>query len=944
LRRALTRTLAVLLIVVPAAAAGYALSGKLGPDLLRAELERQLSRLLEGEVKIEQAAVLLRGGLRLEARGLSAYPREAGGPALTAEAAAAEIDLTQLAVGRFRLAWLQLEGAHFRIEHDLDDQWSPHPIAMLADRPTSGRDLERRLVLLRAFETATRWLLERPIVARRLELRGSTVSYAEMGAPVPDGFSEDRPYTLLLDSIDGELRHQWISREAQLELSARLTNEGGARGRLEAIGRHRPDDGLRLAVAATAIELSALSPYATQSDEHARLDGLLSGVVSFDTREPGHGRLEIDWISHGLDSVLPLGEGTVFPVETERGTLETEIEVHPGRLRVSSARVAGNDLELSLSGAVERPLRESAPMRVTAGLQGVDLDDGRDFVASLPEEDRETLTQLLRRIEAGRVLEIGGTGIARISQWRRLLSGELVHLPPGFVLRAELDELVLATGDVDRLYDAGGRIEWSADRFEVRDGHGRWNETELPELAVVVEGASKLFVGSEEQRTLRARASPLPGLRTLLDVLFSREPTTRDDGDESSLLAGLPPIQLRLARLDHPVLRWPIDDAHIALLPAGDRAQLNLSARLAGAPIRAEVLWRDDPKPALDLHITVGDPGGELEPEKVVIAAVGEALQDERPEWAIGHFEVGASTRGRFPFEAIGGEFVARGSRVSLDEVRVSLPGSGHVQGHARTELGREDVAGVELKFQIVDSPVPALAQAVSLPRDIATGTASASGIIGGELRSGQPLLSALEGVVDFEARDGDLQMRIPLVVAISQATEGFNPLAERDEVHYEVASARLELAKSRVSTERFTLEGPMRVFAHGEIDLSPNAGTIDAVVGVFLFRQAATSLGNIPVLGALVSDKGLLGAYFSVTGQLEGPKVKALPLSSLAEAVPDVIKAPVKMLGFVFKGPKKRAEERRREERRKAATLPDELPPIPASPEPAANSEQAEP
>lgn len=942
MRRALTRTLAVLLIVVAAAAAGYALAGKFGPDLLRAELETRLSLLVEGEVRIEQVTIALRGGIRVEARGLSAYPQERGGPAFSADSASAEIDLMQLAVGRLRLAWLRVEGAHFRIEHRGDDEWSPHPIARLAERPSAGQELERRLVLLRAFEAATRWLLEKPVVARRLELSASTVTYVELDAPVPEGISDEEPYTLRLDSINGELRHQWISREAHLELRARLANAAGMQGRLEVVGRHRPDDGLRLAVAGTAIELAALSPYATQINEDAHLRGILSGVVAFDTSAPGQGRLEIDWIAHALDSVLPLGDGKVLPVATERGTLETQIEVHPGRLRLSSARVAGSKLELKLSGAVERPLRESAPMRITAELQGVDLDDGRRFVAALPEEDRETLTQLLERIEAGRLQAIGGTGSAQISQWRRLLSGELTQLPPGFVLRAELDEVVLATGDRDRLYDVGGHIEWSADRFELRDGRGRWNDTRLPKLGIVVEGASNLFEGGAKARELRAEASPLPGLRTLLDVLFSRDPQTDPAEEDAGLLADLPPIALRLARLDHRLLRWPIDHAHIDLLPSENGAQLNLTARWAEAPVRAEIVWQSHPESEFDMHVSVGEAGGEIEPERIVVPESGESGAELDDAWAVGYFEIGASKQGRFPFEAIGGVFIARGSQLSLDDVRISLPEAGHIEGHARTELGRENVAGIELQFAIVDAPVPSLAQAIGLPREIATGTVSASGAIAGDLRAGKPLLSALRGSVDFEARDGDLQMRIPLVVAVAQATEGFNPLAEREEVHYELASARLELENSRIFTERFSLEGPMRVFANGEIDLSGSHGTIDAVVGVFLFRQAASTFGAIPILGALISDKGLLGAYFSVKGELEDPKVKALPLTSLAEAVPDVIKAPVKMLGFVLKGPKKHAEERRRREQQAEQAAAETS--TPASPQSASPGAAAEP
>ena len=935
--RALKSILIALLIVVPAGLAGYAVSRQIGPSLLRAEIEAQLSRRLKGEVRIGSAGLALRGGLRVETHRLTAYPEGAAGPALTVDSAVAEIDLMQLALGRFRLAWLRIEGAHFRISHSAQDEWRPYPIARLADRPTAGKDLERRLVLLRAFEEATRWLLEKPILARKVELTDSKISYLDWRVPAPDGNARGEPYTLELDSIDGELRHHWISREADLTLRAELRTTGHYKGSLEAEGRHRPDDGLRLAVAATAVDLTALSPYATDADSHAHTSGLLSGVVAFDTAEPGHGRLELDWMLHQLDAVLPLGGYTVLPVETERGSLEAEIEMHPGRLRLSSARAAGRDITLEISGTVERPLRESAPMRITADLQGLTIEEGGRFVERLPEEDRATLTQLLDRVEAGHIRRMGGTGSARISQWRRLLSGELAQLPPGFVLRAELDDVVLSAGD-DLISDVSGRIEWSADRLEVRDGRGRWNDLVLPKLSGVVEGASKLFADDSTQREMRSAASELPGLRTLADVLFSGQPEEDSEADDPNFFANVPPLQIRFSRLDHPLLRWPIEDARVDLRPGPKGAELDLSARWAGAPIRAEAVWLAQPEPAFNFFVAVGRHGGELEPEPVEPPKT-ESAQGKQAPWALGHFEIGASLGGRFRFEAVGGEFVASGSRIDFDEVRVSLPNRGNIQGQLHTELGREGIAGVELQFRMQDAELPTVAHAIGLPPDFASGSASASGAVAGVLRTDRPLISGLRGSVEFEARDGDLKMRIPMLVAIAQATEGFNPLAERDEVHYELARARLEIAESRIWTERFMLEGPMRVFASGAIDLSEGQGTIDAVVGVFLFRQAASTLGAIPVFGALISDKGLLGAYFRVEGMLTEPDVRALPLTSLAEAVPDIIKAPIKMLGFVLKGPRQRQKERRQRQGGELSD-PELLLPAPAAPEPTPDPE----
>ena len=56
MRRALTRTLTALLIFALAFAAGHAVSTRLRPDLLRSEIELQLSKILRSKVRVSSAA------------------------------------------------------------------------------------------------------------------------------------------------------------------------------------------------------------------------------------------------------------------------------------------------------------------------------------------------------------------------------------------------------------------------------------------------------------------------------------------------------------------------------------------------------------------------------------------------------------------------------------------------------------------------------------------------------------------------------------------------------------------------------------------------------------------------------------------------------------------------------------------------------------------------
>ena len=60
---------------------------------------------------------------------------------------------------------------------------------------------------------------------------------------------------------------------------------------------------------------------------------------------------------------------------------------------------------------------------------------------------------------------------------------------------------------------------------------------------------------------------------------------------------------------------------------------------------------------------------------------------------------------------------------------------------------------------------------------------------------------------------------------------------------------------------------------------LGPNEGGIADT-------QADLLLGEIPVVNLLLpgSDRGLIGAYFEITGPVADPQVRAMPVKSLAE------------------------------------------------------------
>jgi len=899
-RRALIRLAVAAVVFSLAASAGYLLSSSLGQDALRGEAERRLADVMRGEVEIERLRVVLHLGLELEAEGVRVYPGPSG-PGLEARRVDAEIDLLSLLLGGFRLRWLRVHDLHMRIARSADGRWSPHPVAALADgsdeRPPD--DPERHLGPLRACEAVTRALVESGRVASLVELRGGRVSFVDW---LPGG-PRRPPVTLEVESAFGTWDHRWLSRDPELSLRAVFVDGNGHRARFEAEGRRLEGDRLRLALAATRLPVDALEPYLARGADRA-LGGRLSGVLAFETPEPGSGQLELDWIVDEPRLAFPRRDDRLR-IEAPRSALTGRIVMHPGMLRLASGRIAGEQAELLLDGRVERPLRESSRARLRARVRGADLGVVRHAVERLPPSDAEPLTRLLERVEDGRITEVRATGATRLHRWRELFAGELPTLPRGFLLSAEVADLAIRTGTDDPVQDLAGLVEWSGDRIDLRDVTGRWRGQPLPTLDLALEGVSRLAQSAASAGEPRPGAEPLPGLDPLLRLLRGG-----DGAEEAS--PPLPPVHLEIDRVDHPALRWPVVRARVTVEALEDGLQIAIPGALwAGAPVRGEAVWLREPENRLSASLRVDD-GGATPTDDSAAPGPGDgaagggdgaAADGTAAVWARGRFRVEPLERGPLAFARLEGSFRAQGADVELGDLRAELAPQGVAEGRVRLGLSDGEAVGLSADFQLADGDLARLCLLIGFEEGFATGSVRLAGELSGTLRPETPPFAGLSGGARLEAREGLIQKRVPLVVAMAQATEGFNTFARRDSITYEKIESVFELESGRLSTEELTLEGPVRVFASGWLDLSSRPEPIDAVVGVFLFRQADRMFGNIPLVNLLVSDKGLMGAYFGIEGTLQEPSVRSMPVKSITESVPDVVKAPFKVLRFLFGG-----------------------------------------
>ena len=139
MQRGLIRTSLLTVCFALAVGAGYWVASTIGADTLRIEAAKQLAQLMLGDVSIERARLVVRGGLFIEGERVGVYPTRKAPhePDLFAHRVAAELDIFALLAGRFRVSSLIVDDAHLRIWRREDGSWGPTPFARLQARRSS---------------------------------------------------------------------------------------------------------------------------------------------------------------------------------------------------------------------------------------------------------------------------------------------------------------------------------------------------------------------------------------------------------------------------------------------------------------------------------------------------------------------------------------------------------------------------------------------------------------------------------------------------------------------------------------------------------------------------------------------------------------------------------------------------------------------------------------
>ncbi len=906
MRRALIRTLILASLFLLAIAGGYLLSARVGKEALRVEVERQLEKIFFGDVEIGQTRLVIRGGLYLEGEDISVYNWETGEfiGGLHAPRAVAEIDPFALILGRFRLLYLMADGIEFHIEHIDVAKWRPPPVQWLQDKRDRTRiegDLENSLDFWRTVENVTRTLLTKPLAARQIEVRHGRVTFRDNRVLDTDG----EPLELELVDVEGELTHQWLSGNAELMVDARLIRKAAgddAPGHPVHIEGRQRDDDMQLWLRTERVPAILLGYYVQPGGFDYAPRGAITGDGYFETDEIGHARMTLDWEVEGFSARLPT-HATPLSLATPKLRVRGDATLDPDKFELLRMDFDGERVAATVGGHIERPIRMSSRLAALARVESLELGELRTIASSLPGGSADTFSDLADRIEAGRVPIAIGRGDARLTRWDHLFDGRARELASEFSAHARIEDFDLKTGPNSKIAGLESDISLEGDVLKAIGTKAIVDDSTVPTLDLTLRGISHLFRSANSKGGLGSEAGPMPGLDAFL-ALFSSD----DPGEP----VPFPTTRLVIESFEHPMLRWPVRDARVVIEGIDNGLAIDVEEGIwAGNPVEGRARWLGWPDRSISIDLRAIAPDADdplpeaddgVEADVTTSVAGGQTLQ-----WANGRFEIDRIDGAFLPMVAARGHFALQGNDLLISKARADLEPRGKLIADASLSLREPETVPIQLNFSLVGADLERFLYGIGLPEKSAGGTLHLSGALDGPMLPQTPLLALLAGEVSLDARDGEIYRRLPLIVALAQASEGLRSIEERNSsITYEFMKGELALDRGRVTTSDFRVEGPVRLYAQGQIDpLRPVQENL-LVIAVFLFRQANQLLEGLPVVRMLLpgSERGLIGAYFEVTGPVGDPVVRSLPARSFAEDLPDAVTAPFKVIQALLRTP----------------------------------------
>jgi hypothetical protein len=159
-----------------------------------------------------------------------------------------------------------------------------------------------------------------------------------------------------------------------------------------------------------------------------------------------------------------------------------------------------------------------------------------------------------------------------------------------------------------------------------------------------------------------------------------------------------------------------------------------------------------------------------------------------------------------------------------------------------------------------------------------------------GEGEDFQRVKESLSGSLRLEVENGMIRRwktlaRIFSILNISQLFWGRLPDLKTKGLPYRQIMANIQVKDGVASTEDFIVESDsIRITLLGKIDLVKSQ--IDATIGVHPLVTVDTILSHVPLAGYILTgqDKAFLSYVYEVKGDLDDPKIEAVPIKGLGE------------------------------------------------------------
>jgi hypothetical protein len=481
--------------------------------------------------------------------------------------------------------------------------------------------------------------------------------------------------------------------------------------------------------------------------------------------------------------------------------------------------------------------------------------------------------------------------------------------PEGCQFEIAVEGVGAKLGDGPPLRGLRGQLRYGRDQLELRDVRGRLADDELPALDLEMTGVGAVAQSLRDGR-LPAPVPPLPGWNTLED--WARG--DRKPGEPSRWQRA----DVEASRLDHPALLRPIAGLRAVVRPAPNGWDAEIedgwwgSARVAGRARKS------------------GAPPGRIEVDARARSDGGAPPVDraDPDAWFRGRFHVALTSLGPFRARGATGSLRIEGARGEITGGDVELVPRGRLVGEVDLALDERAFVPAAGRLRIEGGSVPDLLRDLSLDGGAMTGTAHLSGDLSARLIPRENILRELTGPVTLKLRDGEINQRMNLLLAIAAASDTFNPFRSREVLPYEEIDGALAFDRGYIRAESLSLVGPaVRLVANGSVNVVEAPYRVEAVAGVFFFKTLDAVISRVPLVNRLLlgKDDNLWAAWFALTGPWVDPEARVLPQTLLTsgpvgivtEGVPGFVRSGVETLvrllggGESEQGPRQEADRR---------------------------------